>query len=65
MQKVNRVRAVIDFLSKDSRKVEVPEMMNFWRNCTQVEKVEFSESAALQMGYELAPDPTAQTATTA
>jgi hypothetical protein len=51
MENISRVGAVREFLGKDSsRPIDMKEMMAFWSACTEAEKVEFSESAARQLG---------------
>lgn len=51
MKPVGVVKA---FFEKGSnRPVTVPEMMAFWKSCSDSEKKEFAESAAAQLGVTL------------
>jgi hypothetical protein len=54
---ISRIGAVKQFFEKGSTKVETSEMMAFWRACTDQEKIEFSDSAALQLGVTLTQTP--------
>lgn len=53
LDKLNRMSAVKMFFEKDSRKVEMKEMGDFWKSLNEEEKQEFSQSAAKQLGVEL------------
>lgn len=54
MAGMTRIGVVKMFFEKDSTKVEATDMMAFWKACNEEERKEYAESAAKQLGVELA-----------
>ncbi len=52
---MSRMHAVKQFLSNDTAKpVQTSEFMTFWKACSEVERAEFGNSAAEQIGVTIA-----------
>ena len=53
MEKLKLSVAVKRFLEKDARPIPLPEFRDFWMSLSDVDKREFSETSARELGVEL------------